>query len=203
MLYTELEKYSSKQKKYPKNYDLRLMTSELKFMNVVQKIIDSDEYIKFPSIKQYYSEVMQNYGISNELSDYQLKEKLLECVEGIIFTPGHRRQPSIVHSKDTAAKVVNDNSLLEEETHESRLNTIFQCGKVIRKIIIESEKQSWTFDGSLKNDSGTVVPLELKYLIRWIIQGTSHIATEAQEESTDRTCNIIGQHILQEFKSDR
>ena len=179
------------------------MAAELEFMNVVQKRIDSDEYIKFPSIKQYYSEVMQNYGISNELSDYQLKEKLLECVEGIIFTPGHKRQPPIVHSKDAAAKAVHDNSLLEEETHESRLKTIFQCGKLIRKIIIESEKQSWTFDGSLKNDSGAVVPLELKYLIRWIIQGTSHMATEAREKSTDKTCNIIGQHIVQEFKSDR
>ena len=93
------KKYSSKQKKSPKNNDLRLMAAELEFMNVVQKRIDSDEYIKFPSIKQFYSEVKQNYGISNELSDYQLKEKLLECVEGIIFTPGHRRQPPIVHSK--------------------------------------------------------------------------------------------------------
>ena len=55
----------------------------------------------------------------------------------------------------------------------------------------------------MKNDSGAVVPLELKYLIRWIIQGTSHMATEAREESTNRTCNIIGQHIVQEFKSDR
>ena len=135
MLYTELENYSSKQKKYPKNYDLRLMTSELKFMNVVQKRIDSDEYIKFPSINQYYSEVMLNYGISNELNDYQLKEKLLECVEGIIFTPGNRKQPSIVHSKDAAAKAVHDNSLLEEETHESRLKTIFQCEKLLGKLL--------------------------------------------------------------------
>ena len=113
------------------------------------------------------------------------------------------KKAPIVHSKDAAAKAVHDNSLLEEETHESRLNTIFQCGKVIRKIIIESEKQPWTFDGSLKNDSGAIVPLELKYLIRLIIQGTSHMATEAWEESTDGTCNIIGQHIVQEFKSDR
>ena len=29
------------------------------------------------------------------------------------------------------------------------------------------------------------------------------MATEAREESTNRTCNIIGQHIVQEFKSDR
>ena len=122
---------------------------------------------------------MQNYGISNELSNYQLKEKLKECVEGIIFTPGSKRHPTIVHSKDAAAKAVHDNSLLEEGTHESRLKAIFQCGKVIRKIIIESEKQSWIFDGPLKNNSGTVVPLELKYLIRWIIQGTSQMATQA------------------------
>ena len=82
------------------------------------------------------------------------------------FTPGSKRHPTIVHSKDAAAKAVHDNSLLEEETHEFCLKTIFQFGKLIRKIIIESEKQSWTFDGSLKNDSGAVVPLELKYLIR-------------------------------------
>ena len=50
------------------------MAAELEFMNVVQKRIDSDELISLPSIKQYYSEVMQNYGISNELSNYQLKE---------------------------------------------------------------------------------------------------------------------------------
>ena len=179
------------------------MAAELEFMNVVQKRIDSNEYIKFPSIKKYYSEVMQTYGISNELSDHWLKKKLSECVENISFTPGHGSKPPIVHSKDAAAKAVHDKSLLEEETQESKLKTIFQCGKVIRKIIIESGEQSWTFDGSLKNDSETVVPLELKYLIRWIIQGTSHMATEAREESTNRTCNIIGQHIVQEFKSDR
>ena len=54
---------------------------------------------------------MQNYGISNELSNYQLKEKLKECVEGIIFTPGSKRNPTNVHSKDAAAKAVYDNSL--------------------------------------------------------------------------------------------
>ena len=80
------------------------MAAELEFMNVVQKRIDSDELISLPSIKQYYSEVMQNYGISNELSNYQLKEKLKECVKGIIFTPGSKRHPTIVHSKDAAAK---------------------------------------------------------------------------------------------------
>ena len=29
------------------------------------------------------------------------------------------------------------------------------------------------------------------------------MATQAQEESTNRSCNMIGQHIVQEFKSDR
>ena len=49
------------------------MAAELEFINVVQKRIDSDELINFPLIKQYHSEVMQNYGISNELSNYQPK----------------------------------------------------------------------------------------------------------------------------------
>ena len=29
------------------------------------------------------------------------------------------------------------------------------------------------------------------------------MATQAREKSTNRSCNIIGQHIVQEFKSDR
>ena len=68
--------------------------------------------------------------------------KAFEYVENISFTPGRGSKPPIVDSKDAAAKAVHDNSLLEEETHESHIKTIFQCGKVIRKIIIESEKQS-------------------------------------------------------------
>ena len=197
------KKYIVKQKETSQNNDIKLVAAELEFVNVIQKRIDSNEYIKFPSIKKYYSEVMENYGISNELSDHNLKKKLSEQVENIIFTPGLGSKPSLVHSKDAAAKAIHDNSLLEDETNESRLNTIFKCGKIIRKAIVESEKNPWTFDGSLKNDLEAVVPLELRYLIRWIIQGTSHMATEVREESTRKTCDIIGQHIIQEFKSDR
>ena len=74
----------------------------------------------------------------------------MECVEGIIFTPGNRKQPSIVHSKDAAAKAIHDNLLKKEETYESHLKTIFQCGKIIRKAIIESKKDPWSFNGTLK-----------------------------------------------------
>jgi hypothetical protein len=40
-------------------------------------------------------------------------------------------------------------------------------------------------------------------MIRWIIQGTAVTKTQTRMEGTNRSCALIGQHIIQEFKSDR
>ena len=185
------------------NEELILVAAELEFMSIIQSRIDSHEYIQFSVIKDIYVEIIQRYGISNLPSDYHLKQKLLGNIENIVITQGRGSKPALVHSKDAGSKAIHDRSVLEEQTPEARLKSIFQCGKLIRNAIKESQEEPWAFEGSLKNNLKTGVQLELVYLIQWIIQGASYMKTEVRKESSEKACYIIGHHIIQEFKSDR
>ena len=61
----------------------------------------------------------------------------------------------------------------------------------------------WTFAGSVDGTSGNAVPVELMALMRWILQGSKAATAASRDQTLNKTCAIISQTVMQEFKSEK
>ena len=85
---------------------------------------------------------------------------------------------------------------------QATFKVLFQSGKIIRNALTQARQNPWKFEGSLKDNIEVGIPEQLFCMIRWIIQGAATTKTQSRMESMDQSCALIGQHIIQEFKSD-
>ena len=84
------------------------------------------------------------------------------------------------------------------------MSALFKCAKDIRSLIESQLKGSpWEFKGSLKNCAGDGVPKQLLYFLTWIIQGPRTPQIPQRTRDIELSANLIAQHILKCYKSDR
>ena len=63
--------------------------------------------------------------------------------------------------------------MTSELNRRDDLTTIFKCAKILSHVLINTLKeQTWSFTGSLVRCNGSVIPIKLKVLERWILQGS-------------------------------
>ena len=102
----------------------------------------------------------------------------------------------MIHSTTVRKKTIEETAQSKE--HDARI--IFQCSKLLRRAIEQSDK--WKFNGSLSGVyEGT--PYELELLIKWIIQGHKTVKTGVRAQNISRTSSHIAQQIVQAHKSSR
>ena len=84
------------------------------------------------------------------------------------------------------------------------MSALFKCAKDIRSLI-ESQLKSrpCKFNGSLKKCAGAGVLKQILYFLTWIIQGPRTPQTPKRTKYIELSANLIAQHILKWYKSDR
>ena len=182
----------------------KFVAAEVEFIYVLQQRIDAKEYITIDECEKLYLNIFPQHGISDfKLKSRKvLKQLIQDNIENVTITKSTGKMPSIVHSNDVGEVVIRAAPDKQRNMHGD-FKLLLQCGNIVRTAIIQAQKNPWTFKGSLQGNIAAGLPQELLSMIRWIIQGT--VATDTEERSDDilRSCALIGQHIQQEFKSNR
>ena len=130
-----------------------------------------------------------------------LNQKLKNNLDNVKIT-GISGKLSTVHSSDAGAAAIRAASA-EQKDMQAKFKILFQSAKIIRNAITQARQNPWKFEGSLKDSIEVGIPEQMFCMIRWIIQGAATTKTQSRNEKINRTCALIGQHIMQEFKSDR
>ena len=80
---------------------------------------------------------------------------------------------------------------------------IMKCATVVRRDILDSVAQKWLFSGTLcEPDRHSRIPVSLRMLLKWILQGTGSGA-EVHNEEIEQASVRLAQNIIFETKSNR
>lgn len=80
------------------------------------------------------------------------------------------------------------------------LTAVIKCSKIIRKAIGQNEP--WQFDETTLAQH-ELIPNELMWMLKWVIQGDAVVKAEARCSQVDRTCRNLAQMIIQAHKTRR
>ena len=139
-----------------------------------------------------------DYSISRKVLMEDIRRYLLD----IVCTKKKGSKPSFLHLKSIGRDRLD--VVTEERDVEKSLRTLFESAKIIRSKIIDAEKDNlWSFSGTLETHSEYGVPVEPMPLIHWLLQGLNVAKSEAHQKSLHKSCLIISQIIMQEFKNTR
>jgi len=71
----------------------------------------------------------------------------------------------------------------QAEDLEQDVLHIMKCATVVRRDILDSVAQKWSFSGTLcEPDRHSRIPMSLRMLLKWILQGTGSDAEVHNEE---------------------
>lgn len=182
---------------------VQFISAELEFFAELEECLDDGQILTVNEALALYNRMMHDHGLEGRSLYYKAAvEKIQENLPNAIVTPGTGKKPTIIHSKKAARSALDHAA--EDRDVEAEMKQIFQCSKIIRQAILQSRKENqWHFDGSLIGCSQTRVPPELSNLIRWILQGAKAATIEARAEQLHKSCAIISQSVMQEFKTRR
>ena len=131
-----------------------------------------------------YKNIILDHGVPEKgLTHRTLMFKISEKVP-IIILPSHGNQTGILHSKKAGHKAADIE--ISELRIKDDLTIIFKCAKIIRCVLINTIKdQIWSFTGPCWCDE-SVLPIEIKMLNQWILQGSKAAAPESQNQSLNK-----------------
>ena len=183
--------------------DARLIAAEMEFYDDLNERIRGGELISSTDAEKLYRDMMEDHKITDySISRKVLMEDIRRYLPNIVCTEKKGSKPSLLHSKSISRDGID--IVTEERDVEKSLKTLFKSAKIIRSKIIDAKKDNlWSFSGTLETHSEYGVPVELMLLIRWLLPGSNVAKTGARQKSLHKSCLIISQIIMQEFKNTR
>ena len=151
-----------------------------------------------------YSGMMKLHGVQRtSILSQALKEKLKHNMCDVEFSRPHRNKLELVCSNTTKNASVPHAS--SEQTYREDTQKIYDCAKIVRKAILKTTENPWTFNGTLENEDDKVVPDIVYTLFRWIIEGAqTDLLVESKRQTTvHRTSMNLAQTLMYETKSQK
>ncbi|MES9884822.1 MAG: hypothetical protein ABW185_28585 [Sedimenticola sp.] len=135
-------------------------------------------------------------------SMYMFKNKLHTHLRNVAITSSSGSKPAKIYSKATSKAAIDEVASTQLRSN-SKMHLLYDCAEHLRGKIKSCNCLSWEFSGSVDLPITDFLPAELVMFVKWLIHGpkTSQSATRGTE--MNRSANILTQHILQHFKTDR
>jgi hypothetical protein len=180
-----------------------LLSAEIEFYDELLESIESGEYVTTVDAETLYRNMMRDHGVDHKsITRRTVVKKISDNMPNIVLAPNKGNLPGIFHSKKAGREALDTANIARDIKGD--LNAIFKCAKIIRGVISNSRKETpWSFTGSLGSSSQGDVPLELMMMNRWILQGSKAATTESRDHVLQKSCTVISQTMMQEFKSRR
>lgn len=180
------------------DYTKDFIAAEIHYFSYLEDRITSGEFIPISEAQRDYESVMRMHSLSHTVTRQALQKKIQEHIKDVNFTrPSNPAAPSLIHSSFSTKEAVTEAA---RDRDNEELTAVFKCSKIIRKAIERIEP--WQFDGTTSAQH-ELIPNELMWMLKWIIQGDVVVKAETRCTQVDRTCRNLAQMIIQAHKTKR
>jgi len=182
---------------------IREVRVDTEFFSILRNMLTGGKFVAMDAITGIYDQLMLSSGLSRTYTSKEVKAKILKNMAGEVeFARPHFNRPEMICSRESKNAAVCGAAAQAEDLEQDMLN-IMKCATVIRRDILDSVAQKWSFSGTLcEPDRHTRIPLSLRMLLKWILQGTGSGA-EVRSEEVEQASVRLAQNIMYETKSNR
>lgn len=162
--------------------------ARIEFLAVIEITLREGNIRTLSEVQTIYDGILGAHGVPKDVSRRSLKTLLQSEIPDIEFhKPKKVNEPdriSIKDTRDAAIQIVED----MKNVCNDQMKGLYDAAATLRKVI--NKAKGWTFTGTL--DDGGVVPEELYWFCRWLIQGsrTDKLNTVKTEDAKKRAMSL-------------
>ena len=172
-----------------------VLATEIEFLSLLEGWLTDGNIITMASLQSTYMNIASENGCeSPDISRKKLKDLIMEEIPNVEFC----KPPKANESERVVLKSTRDFAIAEAEVHDESLSdelkSLFDAAKILRKVVIDSEK--WEFTGDLTNATEKHVLNKLLHFFSGFIRGASDIKDEKKKILVEKRTQSLAQNAI-------